>query len=111
MSSVITWRIINLEWIEAVGDNDKVVTNVHYWVDVTNGSSMGYTWGNVQLNIDDLNNFNDFDSLTEQQCIQWVKDELNRLYDGDGVTLSENAATQMMNENDPMRTRGFGVPW
>jgi len=106
----ITWRIINLEWINQLGENTKVVKNIHYWVDAVDGDSMGYTWGNVQLNTDDISAFVDFNTLTESTCIQWVKDELNRLHPN-GVEITEQSALTMLEENDPERVRGFGVPW
>ncbi len=108
---VITWRIINLEWIDSINGNDKVVKNVHYWVDAVDGDNMGYTWGNVQLNIDSITSFSGFDELTEAQVIDWVKSELDTLYNGDGVSAMEQSAITMCNEADPTRKRGFGVPW
>lgn len=108
----ITWKIINLEWIEEVAGNQKVVTNVHYWVDaVDTDGNMGYSWGNIQLNISNLTNFTDFSTLTEAQCIEWVKTEINNQSDGQGVQAIETWATQMCQQQDPMRKRGFGVPW
>jgi len=110
LSMEITWRIINLEWINQLGENTKVVKNIHYWVDAVDGDSMGYTWGNVQLNTDNISTFVDFDTLAESTCIQWVKDELNRLHPN-GVEITEQSALIMLEENDPERVRGFGVPW
>lgn len=108
----ITWKIINLEWIEEVDGNQKVVTNIHYWVDAVDpDGNMGYTWGNVQLNIGNLANFSDFSELTEAQCLEWVKTEVDKQYDGSGIEAIENWAITMCNEQDPMRKRGFGVPW
>ena len=107
----ITWRIINLEWIEQVGENTKVVKNIHFWVDaVDEDGNVGYTWGNVQLDIDNITTFSEFDALTEEKCIHWVKSHLskNKEY---GIDNVEKQAVAMCKEKDPMRKRGFGVPW
>lgn len=107
---IVTWRIINLEWIDNLNGNSKVVKNIHYWVDAVEGGGMGYTWGNVQLDTDNISDFSDFDTLTEESCIQWVKDELDRQYDN-GSKVTEQSAIEMLKDNDPSRVRGFGVPW
>ena len=107
----ITWRIINLEWIEQVGENAKVVKNIHFWVDaVDDEGNVGYTWGNIQLDIDNITTFADFDTLTESQCIEWVKNQMNR-GEEDIASKFEQQAISMCREKDPMRKRGFGVPW
>lgn len=110
----ITWRIINLEWIEQVGENTNVVKNVHWWVQAVDGDSMGYTWGNTQLNIDNIESFSSLDDLNEDIVIGWVKDEINNTYTKDsvnGVDIIEGEAITMCSESDPMRKRQVGLPW
>lgn len=110
----ITWRIVNLEWIEQVGENTNVVKNVHWWVQAVDGDSMGYTWGNTQLNIDNIESFSSLDELNEDIVIGWVKNEINNTYtkDGvDGVDIIEGEAKTMCAESDPLRKRQVGLPW
>lgn len=111
----ITWKISNIEWIESVGEFTKVVKNVHYWVQAEDDAgNMGYTWGNVQLDIDNLATFTDFDALTEETVLTWTKSALNNLYSESSysnVELQELNAVKMCEEQDPLRKRGIGVPW
>ena len=107
----ITWKIISLEWVEELDSNEKVITNIHYWVDALESDSKGYNWGNIQLNTDNLTDFKPFESLTEEDCINWVKQSLDLLYGGSGVTRVEEGAKNMCLQQDPNRKRNFGVPW
>lgn len=111
----ITWKISNIEWIESVGDFTKVVKNVHYWVQAEDDAgNMGYTWGNVQLDIDNLTTFTDFDALTEETVIGWAKTALNSTYFSGpltGAAMMEQEAKRICLEQDPLRKRGIGMPW
>ena len=115
----ITWKISNIEWIEELNGHLKVVKNVHYWVEcVDENKNMGYTWGNVQLDVSNLANFTDFDTLTEEIVLDWVKTTLaSTVADPESENPStvfsvlENQAINMCNKADPFRKRGIGVPW
>lgn len=111
----VTWKISNVEWIHQLGDNSNVVKNVHYWVQAEDeNDNMGYTWGNVQLNTNNIVEFSDLALLTEEKVIGWAKAELDNLYSTTELTGSEvmeSAAINMCLEQDPTRRRSVGVPW
>ena len=109
----ITWKISNIEWIENVDEHSKVVKNVHYWVQADDeAGNRGYTWGNIQLNTDNITNFVDFDNLTEETVLTWAKAAIEETYpEDDPCALMEHSATTMCAEADPLRKRGIGVPW
>ena len=104
----ITWKISNIEWIQQVGDHSKVVKNVHYWVEAKDDAgNMGYTWGNVQLDISNPSSFTEYPSITEEQALEWLKSALGPTQ----VTEIENYITSRVLNQDPMDIRGLGLPW
>jgi|SaaInl85LU_5_DNA_1037374.scaffolds.fasta_scaffold24610_3 hypothetical protein len=113
-----SWKVLNIEWIEELNSNSKVIRNVHFWVEcVDEEGYKGYTWGNVQLEVDNIEEFIPFDALTEEDVIGWTKQTLLDIEPRDnttGMTLVDklqHEAYLMCLEKDPIRTRGIGVPW
>lgn len=114
----IVWKIINIEWIQNLNGNEKVAKNVHFWVEATDEDGhMGYTWGSVQLDVEDLEEFVPYAELTEAKVISWVQQALINMQEPNAVTgltlvsELENQAITMCEEQDPLRVRGIGVPW
>lgn len=113
----ITWKISNIEWIEELDGHNKVVKNVHWWVQaVDENGNMGYTWGNQQLPTDNIDEFIPFETLTEDQVLAWACSQMNvengvapdgRVY----TDFLEEQAKHMCSQADPLRKRGFGLPW
>lgn len=107
---MFVWKIRDLEYIEEVNNLQKVIKNIHWWVEIHDGPNMGYNWGNVQLDIENIDNFISWESLTETQCITWVKNRMNQLF-SDGYEGQEAAAAAMLATQDPIYRRGVGTPW
>jgi hypothetical protein len=105
---MITLKIYNVEYIESVSDKSKVIKNIHWWAQQTDDNgNMGYSWGNQQLEIGDLANFTAWDQVTEQQCIDWVKEAMGEKLLGQ----IESDIAHQLNNPDPMRKRAYGIPW
>lgn len=105
---MITWKIYNVEYIESVSDKSKVIKNIHWWAQQTDDNgNRGYSWGNQQLDINNLTSFTEWDNVTETQCIDWVKDAM-----GEKVVnqVESDIASQLINP-DPLRKRAYGLPW
>ena len=111
----ITWKITNLEWIENVNNLEKVVKNIHWWVQAEDvDGNMGYTWGNTQLDVSNLTEFTNFDALTEEIVLTWLFEVLEEMYFETGTPgrqLMEDQAVRMCGQQDPSRRRGTGLPW
>ena len=113
-----TWKVSNIEWIEELEGMSKVIKNVHFWVECVDLEGYkGYTWGNVQLDVDNIEEFVDFDTLTEEDVLGWAKQTLLEMEPRDSITgmtaidRLQHQAYLMSLEKDPLRNRGIGVPW
>jgi len=107
---MFVWKIRELEYIEELGTLQKVVKNIHWWVEIHDGPDMGYNWGNVQLDVENIQNFIPWETLTEEQAISWVKNTLDQLFPG-GYSAEEAVAANMLAQRDPLFRRGLGIPW
>jgi hypothetical protein len=81
--------------------SDGLVTSAHYRVDAVDGEHSASTYGTVGFERGDT--FIAYDSLTEVQVIEWVKDKL----DADAI----EAGLQAQIDNKKAPTTATGVPW
>lgn len=99
MSTTFTWKIANLERETATG---KVYT-VHYTIDASNDTYRSGAYGSIGLDGEVSTPFAD---LTEEQCVNWVKDSL-----GEDKVSEIEAALQAQLDEQAAPTKASGVPW
>jgi hypothetical protein len=68
-----TWSIKNLDQLN---DDKKIVANVNFEVESTNGTISTRSGGMVKLETDNLSNPIPYADLTQEIVIGWVKSEL-----------------------------------
>ena len=107
----ITWKILHMDRINTSDGRSDVVKNVFWYCSDSNADgNYGYSFGNAQLPVTGLSDddFTEYNSLTEAQVIQWVKDELAA--DNNFLADIETAIAQdIADARYTLRTQG--VPW
>ena len=104
---MITWKITNMERIAAQNDKTDIVCNVHYYAyDSNEDGWFGYAFGNCFLDLTNLEGFNNYNSLTEDQVVQWVKE----WHDPEQLQAIENGIQQAIIQRRYTR-RLIGLPW
>jgi hypothetical protein len=94
---IITWTIAQLDR----QTSDGLVTTAHWRVDAVDGDYSSGSYGTVGFERGDT--FIAYDSLTEAQVIEWVKDKLD-------VEVIE-AGLQAQIDAKKAPTTATGVPW
>jgi hypothetical protein len=93
----ITWTIAQLER----QTSDGLVITAHWRVDAIDGEYSANSYGTVGFERGDT--FIAYESLTEEQVIAWVKDEL------EVVEIEAGLAAQIAAKKTP--TTAVGLPW
>jgi hypothetical protein len=93
----ITWTIAQLDR----QTSDGLVTTAHWRVDAVDGEHTAGSYGTVGFERGDT--FIAYDSLTEAQVIEWVKDKL------DVEAIEAGLQAQIDAKKAP--TTATGVPW
>jgi len=103
MAISYTWKIDQLER----NLKDGGVKIVHYVVNAIDGEYSCGGYGSVGFNPDPTDDsFTAFDDLTENQVIDWIKDQ----FGAEKVSQIEEAlADQIMEKQNP--TMAVGMPW
>ena len=99
MSTTFAWNVANLERKLATGE----VTTVHYTVTAKDDVYGSSAYGSIGLDGEVTTPFAD---LTEEQCVNWVKDSL-----GEEKVESILAALQAQLDEQAAPTKASGVPW
>jgi hypothetical protein len=99
MSTTFTWKIANLDRETSTGR----VFSVHYVIDAEDGTYRSGAYGSIGLDGEVTTPFAD---LTEEQCVNWVKDSL-----GEEKVESILAALQAQLDEQAAPTKASGVPW
>jgi len=107
MAITYTWSIVDMERQKTMGDKSDVITQITYKLDGTetvdgtaHTGSMSETV-NVELG---SQTFKAFNSVTEANAIQFVKDKLG----ADGITNSElNVSNQISESQTPVTAKGL----
>lgn len=118
ITTVFTWKILNMEAIMSYNDLTDVVRTVFWQLEGhDDDNKYGRHWGIQQLHIDDIDSssYTPYNSLTEAQVITWVKaalNEENKTGDGnpDYTTQLENEVQAEMN-TEVIGSRRTGFPW
>jgi len=102
METVVSWRIANLERETA----DGIVVTVHYTVDASDGIYSAGAYGSLGLERPSEEGMIPFTQLTEEICINWVKEKLT---EEKTVEIETTLRTQLDEQHAP--AKATGVPW
>lgn len=103
MTVTHTWNVYSTDRVLSSG----VIEMVHYEVTATEGDTSVSEKFSTDLNAPDVTTMTDYDQVTAEQCLGWVKDRLGE----DVVTdVQERVAAMLSVQQDPP-THGSGVPW
>jgi len=110
MAATITWTIPQTDFVLSQDGLTNVINNLHWRCDAaeTNGGkeySAG-SYGSQGLAAPDPNAFTSYDSVTEANCIAWLKAEM-----GDDAVTALEADLQANIDLQITPTTGEGVPW
>jgi len=97
MSTTITWTIAQLDR----QTSDGLVTTAHWLIDAVDGEYSAGSYGTVGFERGDT--FTAYNSLTEAQVINWVKDKL------DVEAIEDGLQAQIDSKKAPVTARG--LPW
>lgn len=100
----MNWTIGNLDYTLP----ECCVTTVHWRVSKTDGDASASVYGTISLPHKDHNapDFIPYQSLTEAQVIQWVKDEM-----GGNQVAAYEAAVQAQIDKQVNPSTATGLPW
>ena len=110
MAATFTYSISQTDFVLSEDDLTNVINNLHWRCDAaeTNGGK-DYTaasYGTQGLAAPDPSRFTAYDSVTEANCIAWLKAEMG----ADAVTALETGL-QAKIDLQITPTTGEGVPW
>jgi hypothetical protein len=99
--TVFTWKISQLER----ETQDGYVFVAHYTVDANDGTYSSGAYGSIGLERPE-GEMVPFSELSEELCVQWVKDKL-------GAEQVEAVETALQSQLDEQRqpTKAAGLPW
>ena len=102
MSIIYKWLVTGLE---SEGANN-IVKTVHYKVEGANTTHFAYIGNSVQIEFDSSKPFSDYQNLTEDQVIGWIKQAI-----GDQLATSyeHDIAIEIQAKTNPIQKPG--LPW
>ena len=110
MTATNTWTISQTDYVLSEDGLTNVINNLHWRLDAAESSGgKDYTagsYGSQSLEAPDPSSFTAYDSVTEADCIAWVK-----------AAMGEEAVTSLQNSLEASidllinPTTGEGVPW
>ena len=115
---MIKWTISSLEYDIQKSGKNNVVSKINYHAWDGDGDGMGQVFGRVQINTDvieasegveyydPLDNFIEWSDLTEDKCIEWVKESLGE----SGIKSVESKIEKIWLESKEQST-GNGKPF
>ena len=110
MAATFTYSISQTDFVLSEDGLTNVINNLHWRCDAaeTNGGKdyAAGSYGTQSLAAPDPSNFTAYDSVTEANCIAWLKAEMG----ADAVTALE-AGLQANIDAQITPTTGEGVPW
>ena len=102
MGTTVTWHIANLERETA----DGVVFTAHYTINANDGTYSASAYGSLGLERPDEAEMIPFSELTEEICVDWVKQKLTEEKVGE-----IEAALQSQLDEQHAPSKAAGVPW
>lgn len=76
MSTTYTWEVTNLESFETINELTNVVSVIHWTLQADDGVNSTAINGTVNLDAPEANTFVNYNDLTQEQVIGWVKTKL-----------------------------------
>ena len=110
MAATFTYSILQTDFVLSQDGLTNVINNLHWRCDAAETSggkdySAG-SYGTQGLAAPDPNSFTAYDSVTEANCIDWLKAEM-----GDDAVTAVEAGLQANIDAQITPTTGEGVPW
>ena len=110
MAATFTYSILQTDFVLSQDGLTNVINNLHWRCDAAETSggkdySAG-SYGTQGLAAPDPNSFTAYDSVTEADCIKWLKAEM-----GDDAVTALEAGLQANIDAQITPTTGAGVPW
>ena len=110
MAATITWTISQTDFVLSQDGLTNVINNLHWRCDAAESSGgkeyVAGSYGTQSLAAPDPSDFKDYDSLSEADCIAWLKAEMG----DDAVTALEDSL-QANIDLQITPTNGSGTPW
>lgn len=107
MSIIKKWNITSLEYKEQLFDLNQVVSCAHWKLSATDGTNSHDVFGSVPMPGPQGDTFIPFENLTEQQVIDWVKEQLGEAQVATYEAEVESAVAEM--QNPPVTAPS--LPW
>ena len=106
---MITWSIDKITTVPRVGDHSDVVKEIEWRCTATIGEASQSTYGKVILTLDEssFDDFTDYDDLTEEQVVEWVKEALGE----QGVSYQQLLAERRTIELANPALKVTNTPW
>jgi len=107
-----TWTVSTMERTLTDGDLSDVVTTLHWQLidseTVDEIVHSGRCYGTVGLSEPDADSFTDYDSITHEQAVEWVKSALGE----DAVAQYETSVeSQIALSKEPVSASGVPESW
>lgn len=103
----ITWSIDKITTIPVCGDLTNVVTDVDWRCTATEGETSQSTYGRASFTGYNEEDFTEYDDLTEEAVVEWVKQSLGE----SGVSYNERLATTRVNAALNPFKKENSLPW
>ena len=102
-----TWNVTNCDYAGSLNGKANVVTHLHWdCTDEDEVGNAGRIYGSVSVPTDNIQNFVEWENVSETQCIEWTKEALGE----DGVAEIEKQIADMIEEQRTPTVKQ-GVPW
>jgi len=107
---MITWQIVQTEYVLSEDNLTNVINLVHWRVvaleTVDEETYTASSYGTQSLASPDPDNYTDYDQVTEVECINWCQSEMGE----DQVkSIEDNLTANIELQKNPVD--GHGVPW
>lgn len=106
------WKVNNMEAIMSYSSLTNVVRTVYWQCEGhDDDNKYGTHWGLEQLDVDNINSstFTDYNDLTEEKVIEWVKASLDLYRENFVETIEQEILEQM--DSEEIGSRITGKPW
>jgi hypothetical protein len=88
----LTWKIESLNCKPSFDGKTNVVEIIHWRLNGVDGDLSASVYGSVGVTYKDSTSFTEYNNLTEEQLVSWVKDNLEE----EQVTDYENGVTSQL---------------
>lgn len=103
----ITWSIDKILTMPVCGELTNIVTDIDWRCTATEGETSQSTYGRVSFMSHDVENFTEYDDLSQDDVIEWVKASLGE----DNVAYNEELARTRVNNTLNPQKKETSLPW